>query len=159
MGKFSLKATPTDNGNSIILSFDSKWDAALRNSMVSVVFRKTGPTRFLPTYMYIYLNAPISAIIGGFPITRIENLSVEDAVKAASAGGLTENEIRAYAATAFGKSYSVLVAYYVGRLQLATSPITQQYLKSKYGFWPSPSFIPLSMTGKATLDRLGDFPA
>ena len=64
MGNFSLKATPTDNSKSIILSFDSKWDAALHNNVVSVVFRKTGPTRFLPNYMYVYLNAPTSAIIG-----------------------------------------------------------------------------------------------
>ena len=122
-----------------------------------MVFRKMGPTRFQPSHLYVYINSPTSAIAGRLPITQLDILPIDDAIKIADAGMLTEEELRAYATPAYAKPYSALVVYRVGRFQPAASPITKQLLASNFGFWPSPSFIPLSKAGKNTLDRLGKF--
>ncbi len=157
MGKFKLKATSSSNSHAIVVSFHGKWHEAIRAKSVSVVFRKKGPTRYVPTAMYMYVSAPVSAIVARASVESYRSASIEEALAYVSEGGISEEELRDYAAQPYSKRYDELLVYGLGQIQLAGSPIGLTTLMSEYDFWPSPSYIPLSVDGKKTLDDIGHF--
>lgn len=157
MANFTLKATEKDRSGAIILSFHAKWDVPLRERKISVVFRKDGPRRFNPDWLYAYLTAPVSAITAKMPVTSYRKMALDEAVKLAPEGLLTEEGLRAYASAPYSASYSELVVFRIGEIQAASSPVTMRQLQTEFSFWPSPTYIPLSEAGKATLDRLAKF--
>jgi predicted transcriptional regulator len=157
MADFTLKATQADSSRSIIVSFHSKWDAPLRSGKVSAIFRKAGPRKFTPDWLYAYLNAPVSAIVARIPVTDYRSVSIDDALRLANEGMISEEELRDYAAPRYAKPYSSLVVYRVGAIEMAASPVTMQLLSSEYGFFASPNFIQLSESGVAILNRLAGF--
>ena len=124
---------------------------------LSVVFRKKGPTRFVPDWIYAYLTTPISAITVRAPVLSYQYLPLSQALSLAKQGGIAEDELQSYADQPFSPRYLELLVYSIGEIEVAKSPVTMQVLATKYGFWPSPSFIPLSTIGKATIDRLARF--
>lgn len=124
---------------------------------MSVVFRKTGPRSFTPESLYVYLNAPVSAIIGRLPVSEYLSMSLDDAIELADQGMISEAELRDYAKQPYGKHYSRLVVYRVGRIEVAEAPVTMKLLQSDYGFFASPNFIQLSTSGAQILDGLAGF--
>ena len=153
-GPFKLRSTEDDQSNAIVQTFSDKWRKPLIEGHVRVVFRKNGPRQFTPTMMYAYVAGPTSAIVAKMAITSYTTMSINEAVKLASSGAITEAELRDYA-----ESYSQLVVMPVDLPRIARSPITYKFLSAEYNYWPSSTFIPLSQHGVQILDKLGEFHA
>lgn len=152
-GPCTLKWSNDDPSNAIILTFHSRWRTPVVTNQIRVVFRKLGPTRFTPDLMYVYSTSPDSAIIARFPILFYDVKNVEDALLLAEDGKISREELLLYA-----HSQRELVVMGVGDVALARTPVTCALMSAKYNFWPSSTFIPLSSTGRRTLDRLAGFP-
>lgn len=149
-----LKMTsPDDATKSIVVSFAAKWQEPLTHNDVTVVFRKRGPANFTPDFLYFYVGAPVSAVIGRAKITEFERLATDEAVRLADEGHINEKELRAYAT-----GYDALVVFHLGRLQLAKTELSYSTLASSFGFSPPQSFFVLSKEGKSQLNKLAGFP-
>ena len=142
---------------SIIVCFESKWHEHIASKSISVAFRKQGPKAFRPDWLYAYMAAPISAITARMPVIQYDSLPLDEAVQFASDGGLTEAELRAYAAPPFAARWSELVVYSFGKIQLAKSPVTMKQMREAWGYWPSSTFTPLSEDAKRMIDEQGQF--
>lgn len=149
-----MKRTPTDSSNAIILTFDSRWRLPLTQGEIRVVFRKMGPTDFIPDTVYAYIASPDSAIVARAPILAYETLGIQDALDLADDGKLSRRELLEYVG-----EWKHLIVMRLGNLWVADTPITYAHLSEKYNYWPSSTFIPLSATGKNILDKLGKFAA
>jgi len=147
---FALKRTPEDPSNAIILSFAGEWDVPLRSQEVSVVFRKSGPSAFVPDQMFAYIAAPVSAITAKMRVESSVFMPIDEAVAYCDAARLTEDALREYA-----KDYAEVLVFHIADIEPATKPISRVLLTEQFDFWPSSTYIPLSSTGVATLETLG----
>ena len=144
---FTLKMVDDSNSSdSILVPFNQKCEAALRENHIKVVFRKRGPKSFTPQHIFVYIGAPASQLIGLLEIESFEFLSLSDALLLAESGGLTEAELRKYAA-----NYDELAVFRVKSFQAAPKALSLNDLASQYGFYPPQSFLRLSQTGHDTL--------
>jgi len=145
---FTLKMTKEDDASSsILVPFDQKWEKPMREHHINVFFRKRGPRAFTPDYVFVYIAAPASKLIGRAEIESFSFMRLDKAAKLALDGGLTETELRYYAS-----SYSELAVFQLKQFELADSPITFAELSSAYNFHPPQSFVRLSASGKGQLE-------
>ncbi len=151
-GPSTLKRSPTDTSDAMMLTFNAKWQGPLLAGEVEVVFRKQGPRGFVPTLMYTYMAAPISAIVARIPISSYAYVATEKAIELADRGSIDSDELRDYA-----KGLGSLLVMELGRVAVAKYPITYSYMSEHFNFWPSSTYIPLSATGIQLLDELGQF--
>ena len=151
-GPSKLKRTPTDTSDAIMLTFNAKWQGPLLAGEVEVVFRKQGPRGFVPTLMYPYVAAPISAIVARIPIISYASVSAERAIELANRGSIDKDELRDYA-----NGLDSLLVIELGPVAVAKYPITCSYMSEHFNFWPSSTYIPISATGMQRLDKLGQF--
>jgi hypothetical protein len=153
---FLLKKKRNEPGDSIIISFDANWVEPMQQSEFSVVFRKHRPARMEPRWMYAYCSKPVSAIVARMPVISVLELPLDEAVKMCDRSMHTEDQIRKYAKSTF-RDYMSLVVYEIGIVEYAKSPIPLRLLVADFDYWPSSTFIPLSVEGKRILDKLGSF--
>jgi predicted transcriptional regulator len=151
-GPSRLKRTPSDEADAIILTFNHRWEQMLTKGKIEVVFRKQGPSNFTPRLIYAYVSAPTSAIVCRMPVIAYSTMPVAKALEFADRGCIEVDELKSYA----GASNSLIVME-LGAILVARSPITCEYLSQHYNYWPSSTFIPLSKSGVAILDELGEF--
>lgn len=147
MRTFTLKGS--SDFNAIILSFHSHWADRIAKGEIKAVFRKKGPQKRIPKWMYAYVSTPLSSIVSKLLVTNVEYLSIDDAVAHSKAGLLSETQLREYADKAKG-----LYVFHVGQVINATAPLTLGILIERFGFWPSANYIPLSDEGVEQLDKL-----
>lgn len=147
---FTLKWKTDDPSSSIILAFSGLWHVPITNRQVSVIFRKKGPQRFTPDWVYAYIAIPTKAIVAKLEIDTLERLSTDQASQLARSSMLTPDEIRKYAG-----EHSRLFVYRVGTILVARKPITLTDLIAQFNYWPSSNYTPLSAQGVAILDNLG----
>lgn len=148
-----LKMTnATDASESIVVSFEAKWDQPLRKNEVSVVFRKRGPRNFTPKYIYVYVGSPVCALTGRFAVEKCERLSTKDAVALADAGAIAADELERYA-----RDYDHLYVFTVGDFESSKKELAYSDLSEKFGFSPPQSFFVLSKDGKSTVDKKAGF--
>lgn len=144
----TLKITNDDDASSsILIPFDPKWEALLRNTNISVIFRKRAPTTFPVNTLYVYITSPASRIAGRVAVESLDMVPVHEAVKLASKGGLTREELLKYA-----DAYDKLAVYSVGAFEAAGTPLALTTLKANYAFSPPQSILRLSTSGKSELD-------
>ncbi len=149
---FELRACKGEPSRSIMIAFHAKWHEALRDSKVSVVFRKFGPRHFDPEWIYAYLTQPISAVVAKLEVTSYQHMTLDEAAKLAERGLLTKQELLSY-----GARWEHLYVFGVGSIHMALTPITFRHLADTYGYWPDSTFISLTSNGEAVLDELGGF--
>ena len=137
---------------SILLSFEEKWTEPLLRNEVAFIFRKKGPAAALPKWVYLYFDAPTSAIMGRMPVLDLQWMPLHEALKAAADGAMTKDELRAYAG-----GVERLAVISVGPVQRTRKPIYLAYLKSTYDFEPPEHFLLLSKDGQAGIDKLAGF--
>lgn len=147
MSKFTLKGG--EDFDAIILSFHSHWAKSIASGEVSAVFRKKGPKRRTPKWMYAYFSIPLSAIAAKLVVKNVEFLPIDKAVAHSKAGMLSEKQVREYADDGEG-----LFVYHLGRVVNAMQPIALERLVQQFGFWPSANYIPVSDLGVQQLDAL-----
>jgi hypothetical protein len=74
---FTLKMVDnSDASKSILIPFDQKWEAALQDNQIRVVFRKRGPKAFKPNTIFVYVGAPTSRLIGCFKVKSFDFLPI-----------------------------------------------------------------------------------
>lgn len=151
-GPCQLKRTVSDQSDAIILTFNQKWNELLTSGRIDVVFRKQGPNDFKPQLIYAYVASPISAIVCRAQITTYQQFPIAQAVEFASRGCIDVEELLRYSG-----SNSKIITMELGQVFVAASPISCKILSSRYNYWPSSTFIPLSKYGVSVLDELGDF--
>ena len=140
-----------DGSSSILIPFDQKWEEPIREQRILVVFRKRGPKTVSPECIFVYIGSPKSSLIGRFQVETFSFLPLENAVKLATSGGLTEADLRAYAG-----DYRDLAVFKVKAFEPASTPLSLSQLSSDYGFYPPQSFLRLSEQGRMVLnDAIG----
>lgn len=151
---FTLKMTKEeDASSSILVPFDQKWEKPMQGHQIKVFFRKRGPRAFTPDYVFVYIAAPASKLIGRAEVESFSFMRLDKAAKLAIDGGLTETELRYYAS-----SYSELAVFQLKRFERAESPITFADMASAYNFHPPQSFVRLSESGKSQLETALGYP-
>lgn len=146
--RLHLKANSSkDTSNAIVVSFASRWQSALAAREVHLFFRKRGPRAVTPEWVYVYVGAPASALIGRFRLRQHVQLDAHRALELAGEGGLTPEELLNYLG---GSSH--VDAFFVDELELAPRACPLAKLKEQYKFDPPQSFLFLSIEGLAALD-------
>jgi predicted transcriptional regulator len=143
--------SPSEAADAIVVSFEAKWGTILKEQDVSRIFRKRAP-RVRPKYLYAYIGSPVSAVIGRIEVTALELISSEDAIKLCHLGAISEKDLNRYS-----ESYDSLQVYSVKPIELSTSPIPLVELQAQYNFSPPQSFLVLSVSGRAELDKKAGF--
>ena len=77
---------------------------------------------------------------------------VAEALEESHGALFNKEQLRSYA-----RELPQLYFYRVGRPKVAEKPVTFRRLATKYNYWPSSNFFPLSETGRQLLDSLGSF--
>lgn len=143
-----LKAnSPKDSTNAIVISFDSKWKNAILDSSFSVVFRKRGPKSPALDWIYFYVSAPYSGIIGRGKIDKYESMPLNNALGLCRKAGLTTTELQEYA-----EGYDSLAVFTLATIEPATKPMYLNQLTTNFAFKPPQSFVIMSVDGKEELD-------
>lgn len=138
------------SSSSIVVSFDRKWHRMLLDGEIRAVVRKRAPTKIKPEWIYVYVNAPISALVAKLPVKKFEWRDKVDASLCKKVR-LRIDEIKAYTA---GEKFGT---FHVGKPVSARPKVVLTKLSSKLGFVPPQSFFVLSVSGKKRLDALGHF--
>lgn len=139
--------TEEDASSSIVVPFDQKWEQPFRDRNIKVFFRKRGPRSFSPDFVFLYIAAPASRLIGRAEVESFSYMKLDKAVKLAVDGGLSETNLRHYAA-----GYSELAVFTLMGFEEAPSPLSFSQLSADYDFHPPQSLVRLSGTGKTTLE-------
>ena len=144
-----LKANgPTDSTSAIVISFDAKWKDSISNNSLSVVFRKRGPKSPNLEWIYFYVSAPYSAIIGRGKIDKYESMPIHKALGLFEKGGLSQKELKEYA-----EGYEFLAVFSLATIETSENPIPLAQLTTELGFKPPQSFVIMSKNGKKQLDK------
>ena len=136
--------------SSIVVSFDSKWHKLLLDGKIRAFVRRRGPTKFVPEWVYAYINSPVSALVAKLPVTHFEWRRGFDA-KLCDDAALQPQEMRFYTGDA---NYA---AFRVGSPCFARPQISLKELQATFGFVPPQSFFIVSIDGRRRLDSLGSF--
>jgi predicted transcriptional regulator len=148
-----LKATTNDEASEgIVVSFDAKWGEILQNTRVTRVFRKRAPRNVAPRFIYIYIAAPVSALIGRCDVSSLDWLPTKEAIAHSSDGAISEDELRRYPS-----EYDTLAVYTVGPIQVCRAPLSFSLLREQFAFSPPQSFFVLSQSGQKNLDGIAGF--
>lgn len=148
-----LKSQTTDDAsNAIVVSFDAKWGDIIPVKPVTRVFRKRAPRNFVPTKMYVYIGAPVSALIGRCEVTSLDWLPIKEALALSSEGAIPQDELRRYAG-----DYDTMAVYTIESIEVCRSPLSYSQLHEQFSFSPPQSFFVLSKAGQAELDELAGF--
>lgn len=144
--------SPAETSSGIVVSFDAKWLELILADRFRKVLRKRVPVSTRPEWIYIYVNAPTSALVAKSAIKSIGEIGLADAIKTSKDLCLTESQIRFY----FSDSMRVGM-YTLGRVHVADTPLNLTELRSKMVFHPPQSFLFLSLQAKETIDVCAQF--
>jgi|CXWL01.1.fsa_nt_gi predicted transcriptional regulator len=145
-----LKAAKDDRDTpSLILAFTSEWEQPLTDNRVSAVFRRKGPVDRELGYLYAYVGAPVSALIGRAKVTAYQRMPVEAAFKLADKGKIKADVLREYA-----RGKDELGVFRLGKFEPFSAPVSAEKLASAFGLVPPQNFVFISKQGKAALDKL-----
>lgn len=133
---------------SVVYSFFNKWEEPLRGGRVHVFFRKRFPSR-LPQRVYFYIGAPVMAVVGSARITKIERVSVEQALELSDKGCIPKAELTRY----LGDRDSV-GAIHMDDFSFFKNPVSADALASSIVFSPPQNFQNLSNDDEEVLMEL-----
>ena len=138
--------------DAIVVSFHSQWKQALVDGELSAVIRRRVPKAQRPSWLYAYINSPVSQVACRAKIARIKHISLEEALRLTADLELTGPEIEAY----FAK-YETIGLYLLGEIQTARSPVSLIELRGAGNFSPPQSFLYLSDLGRQFIDSACNF--
>lgn len=148
----SATAKSTENrSDSILVSFDSRWEKYFIEDRISVIFRKRMP-KITPMVLYVYIGSPKSRVIGRAFVNKIGNVKLERALSLAQKGCITDTEIRSYVG-----SQTDIGVYFIDSFELAPTPPRLSKIREHARFYPPQSFVILSARFKELLNSLCSF--
>lgn len=145
-----LSAKASSDGNrsdSVLVSFDSRWEHAINNGDLKAFIRKRLPKTITPKWIYGYCGSPVAAILARFRVIRVTEVSSLEAVKLASRLGMSAGDVESYC-----KGRPIIGYCEVAEMQKALRPMTLQDIRSVMSFHPPQSFIILSKTACEIID-------
>ena len=149
----SAKALTVDSrSDAIVVSFGFEWLDRLRRRTFSAVIRKRVPRTFVPTWMYVHINAPKSAICARARILALETISIEEGLNLATKLDLSAPMIKEYVGQA-----STIGLYRIDDVCFPADDISAEEIGKHMKYYAPQSFFALSKSGKRLLDRLGGF--
>lgn len=147
------KATsPDTRSDAIVVSFDYRWYTRMRARAFSAVIRKRMPTSTRPSWLYIHVNAPKSAICARAAIAALEHRDLASALALSDVLALSPQAIASYVADA-----ASIGVYRLRRIEFARTEVTTALLAHHMRYSPPQSFLVLSLQGKHLIDRLCGF--
>ena len=135
----------------IMLSFESKWEQALRAGEISVVFRKKGPLLKGFSYLYAYVGLPTCSVIGRAKVRDYERLSVPALHGTPALGQISARELQVY------DQSTELGVFHLGQFEVAPNQIGLASLLKKFGCAAPQNYFFLAEEGKTKLDELAGF--
>lgn len=138
--------TPTDT---VIVSFRAKWTRILETKQLDVVFRLRVPTAPVET-MFIYIGAPVSAIVGRASILKTEQVSHDIASELAHRGHMSRSALLNYIG-----NRKVVGVYYVKDVHFFNKQIPLSELRKQHTFHPPQSFSFVSHDAYSVFEAMG----
>ena len=120
--------------NSVIYSFQSRWEKLLKTRKIKVFFRKKKP-KLHPQRIYFYVGWPSMKIIGYSKVIKIQNVNLDEAKLLLSEGKISEEELVKY----IGFTDNVH-AFWLNKPTILPTPLESSDLNNRFGFTPPQSF-------------------
>ena len=147
------KATTSDDqSDGIVVSFSSEWHQRLLDGKVRAVIRKRIPKTIEAKWLYFHVNSPVSAICGRARIQSVFEVSQSQACAISGDLMLTATDIANY----FGTDKKV-GCYKLMHTALAKQSLSTDAISKHLVYYPPQSFLILSRSGKAVLDKMAGF--
>lgn len=147
------KATGQDDASdAIIVSFESRWESIFCESKLTGFIRKRLPKSLPVKFVYAYFGSPSCRIALRALVLRIEEVAVESVLSNSVSLCISKDEILDYC----GASPTIGLCT-IKKIQLAPKPLGLAKLKTRLTFFPPQSFVILSRTAKAEIDKLAGF--
>jgi predicted transcriptional regulator len=147
------KATcPKDTSDSIIVSFESRWESIFYEKRLKGFIRKRLPKSLPPKFVYAYFGSPTCRIALRAKVLKIEEVPVNYVQSNAASLCISKDEIVDYCGT-----NPRIGLCTIGKIELARHPISLAKLKTRLAFFPPQSFLILSHHAKAEIDKLAAF--
>jgi predicted transcriptional regulator len=147
------KATsPESASDSIVVSFDSRWEDIFLTKSISGFIRKRLPKTHATKYVYFYFGGPSRQISLRGRVREITEISVKDALSLATSLCISKEEISAYC-----EGTPTIGICKIHKLQKARQPVSLEKLRSRLSFFPPQSFVILALEAKRAIDELAKF--
>ena len=141
-----------DRSNSILVSFDVRWEDAFLNDRISVIFRKMVPRNVFPKMLYVYIKRPSSKVIGRTKINEIRHVALDEAFGLAKRACIAPQELKEYIG-----SLNKIGVYFIEDFELAPTYASLKSIWQYVKFYPAQSFQSLSIDFKALIDKMCSF--
>ena len=149
----SAKATcPLEVSDSIVVSFEARWDGIFLKGGVLGFIRKRLPRTTQPKWVYAYFGTPLSRISFKAEIKSISEVPVSVALARARDLSISREEINEYC-TGLSKIGLCLT----GTPIFARHKVEMKDLRSAMSFFPPQSFLTLSKDAKKAIEAFGRF--
>jgi len=129
-----MTETNKKKNQSVVYSFEGRWEEPLRSGAIRVFFRKRRPLKF-PNRVFLYVGVPVKAIIGFAEVESIVEVTLNQSKAIQTEGAITENELVRYIGD-HGKVHAIRI----GRPTIFPERFDLRELKEEYGFNPPQSF-------------------
>lgn len=123
------------SSNQILVTFSSKWEEAIRKGRVSVIYRKVIPNCSDINGLYVYINAPVSSVIGSFELLDFKYIQKNEAIKLVDAACIDRAELDDY----LGASTKIGV-YVVSKFAPFARPVNLLAIRRSTAFYPPQNF-------------------
>jgi predicted transcriptional regulator len=140
----------TEECDAVVVSFGAGSYQPLLERRFKAVIRKRVPRTLNPRWIYIHVNAPISAICARAEVLRIEHLRLEQVIELARDLDMSVADIKAYVDSAIG-------CYFLGQIEFPRTRLTVKELTERMVYHPPQSFFVLSGEAKKVIDEMANF--
>lgn len=141
-----------ERSDAIVVSFDNKWHEKIKEGVFSAIIRRRVPTALQPRWLYFHVNSPIKAICGRAEIRSVKKVDRASAASFTKELALSVSEIELY----IGDRETVGI-YEIGAIELSIEDLSTSKLAESLLYYPPESYLSLSSSAKAIIDRLGEF--
>lgn len=147
------KATSTEStSDSIIVSFDSRWENIFLTKPISGFIRKRLPKTHKTKYVYFYFGGPSRQIAFRASVREIAEIPVNTALSFATSLCISRLEIRSYC-----EGTPTVGICKIHKIKKAHQPVSLEKLRSRLLFFPPQSFVILGIEAKRIIDQLAGF--
>jgi len=144
----------SEESDAIVVSFGAESYQPLLDRRFRAVIRKRVPKTLRPKWIYVHINAPISAICARAEVLRIEQLQLKQVVEMARDLDMSSREIASYVS-----ADAEVGCYFLGKIEFPREPITVSKTSEVMVYHAPQSFFVLSVAAKREIDRMGKFSA
>jgi len=149
----SAKAnSPAEASDSILVSFEARWEELFISGQVSGFIRKRLPRTTSPKWIYAYFGTPLARISVKAQIKSISEVPIGQVIASASDLCISKEEIREYCAGLSSIGLCLIATPFVSNHKLGL-----ERMRSTLSFFPPQSFLILSKDAKRIIESIGQF--